>query len=351
MKETMRGIYKARPEPGAEYRMDLPIPQVGPRDVLVRVRAAAICGTDQHILPWSEWAAARVPAPMVFGHEFSGDIVQTGSEVRDFRVGDRVAGETHIPCNECYMCKSNRRHNCANMKIIGVHVPGAFADYISIPQDCAYRLPDSIDDRTGAMLEPMGVAVHGVAEAQVKDQNVVVYGAGPIGLMAVGAAKAWGARQVIVIDVFDSKLAVAKKMGADCALNAREEDAVKAVFTRTGGIGADVVIDYTGSGAAIRSGFEMLRKNGRFVMVGLPAKDVTLNLTDAIIYKEATVIGCTGRLMYETWEQCAALLEMPGFSLEPVVGGVYAMKDYQKAFEDIASGVPGKMLLIPEDGE
>lgn len=343
----MCGIYKPAPAPGAEWRTDLPIPQAGPRDILVRVRAAAVCGTDMHILPWSDWAMARVPTPMVFGHEFSGDIVEVGEDVTDFEPGDRVAGETHIPCNNCYMCKSNRRHNCVNMKIIGVHVPGCFAEYISFPQDCAYKIADSISYEKGAMLEPMGVGVHGISVGAVSGQNTLVYGAGPIGVMAVGAARAMGAKKVICVDMFESKLELARKMGADAVINAKSVDVLKAIMAETDGIGADVVADYTGNEQAIRLGLDALRKNGTFVVVGLPSKDVSLNLTDAVIYKEAVLIGVTGRLMYETWEECSNILAAPGFSLDPVVGGIYPLKDYQAAFDDIAAGKPGKMILIP----
>ena len=347
MKGTMCGVYKAKPAPGAEWRTDLPIPEVGKNDVLVKVRAAAICGTDMHILPWTPWAAERLPLPMVFGHEFSGDIVEVGEGVTEYKVGDRVAGETHIPCNDCYMCRTNRRHNCVNMKIIGVHAPGCFAEYIAFPKDCVYKIADSVPYEKGAMLEPMGVGVHGVSVGQVKGQNTLVYGAGPIGVMAAGAAKVMGAKKVICVDVFDAKLELAKKMGADVVINGKNEDVVKRVLEETDGIGADVVIDYTGNEQAIRTGFAALRKNGRFVIVGLPSRDVTLNLSDCIIYKEATFTGVTGRLMYETWDECAQILATPGFSLDPVIGGIYPLKDYQKAFDDIIAGKPGKMILIP----
>ena len=189
MKDVMCGVVKDRPEAGAVWHEDLSVPKVGPRDVLVRVRAAAICGTDQHIFSWTPYAQSRLKLPMVFGHEFAGDIVETGSQVTEFHPGQRVAGETHIPCNECYMCRSNRRHNCMNMKIIGVHAAGCFAEYISFPADCVYVLHDELSYEHGCMLEPMGVAVHGVSRAEVTGQTVLIYGAGPIGLMAVGAAK------------------------------------------------------------------------------------------------------------------------------------------------------------------
>lgn len=347
MGDVMKGIVISGSD-GPLFRDDLPVPKIGKREALVKVRATAICGTDHHIYKWTPWAQARVPAPMVFGHEFSGDIVALGEDASGFSVGDRVAGETHIPCNECYMCKSDRRHNCTNMKIIGVHVPGCFADYISVPVDCLYKINDSLSYEDASMLEPMGVAVHGVSEAKVEGTTTVIYGAGPIGLMAVGAAKAFGAERVICIDIFDTKLSVAKEMGADLIINAKTSDPVKSVFEYTGDIGADVVIDYTGSQPAIRTGFEMLRKNGTFVAVGLPGQgDIQINWTDAIIYKEATVIGVTGRLMYQTWDECIKILSSPGFSLKPCTGGVYKLEDFKQAFADIFNGAPGKFLLIP----
>ncbi|NLI55269.1 MAG: alcohol dehydrogenase catalytic domain-containing protein [Clostridiales bacterium] len=349
-RKTMKGVLKSLPQEGAEYREDLPIPEVGPRDILVKVQAAAICGTDQHIINWTEYAKQRLTLPMVFGHEFAGDVVAVGSDVHELSVGDRVAGETHIPCNHCYMCKTNRRHNCANMKIIGVHAPGAFAEYISFPADCAYKLDDDISYEIGAMLEPMGVAVHGVSAGEVKGCNVLIFGCGPIGLMAVGAARAMGAKKIFAADVFDAKLEIAKVMGADAVLNTRAMSADEArakLLEYTDGMGADVVIDYTGNAAALQQGFGMLRKNGTFIMVGLPDKPIALDLTDAIVYKEATVKGVTGRLMYETWDECIDILKNSEFSMEPVTGGVYPLSNYMDAFNAIFSGVPGKMLLIP----
>lgn len=347
MKKTMCGVYKEKPETGAVYRTDLPIPAVGKNDVLIKIKATAICGTDLHIYPWTEWAATRLTLPMVFGHEFSGDIVEIGENVSEYKVGDRVAGETHIPCNNCFQCKTNNRHICENMKIIGVQVPGSFCEYISIPKDCVYKVSDKVSYEMGAMLEPMGVGVHGVSVAKVKDQNVLIYGCGPIGLMAIGAAKTWGAKKIFAVDVFDAKLEVAKAMGANMIFNSKNSDAVKAVKDATDGVGADIVIDYTGNGRAILDGFASLRKGGKMVLVGLPSKDLTINLSDNIIYKEATVIGVTGRLMYETWEECEQLLATPGFSLDPIVGGIYPLKEYEKAFEALFQGKPGKMILIP----
>ena len=347
MKSTMFGVYKDNEGYGAVYREDLPIPAYGDRGILVKVRAAAICGTDHHIIGWTGYAQSRCRLPMVFGHEFSGDVVAVGGKVTEVCVGDRVACETHIPCNNCYMCATGNRHICENMKLVGVHTQGAFAEFASFPADCAYKLDDSLDYETGAALEPMGVAVHGVKAADVRGKTVAIYGCGAIGLMAVGAARACGAAKIFAVDQFDAKLAAGLNMGADIVIDARGGKASEKILEATGGRGADAVIDYTGSQPAIRDCFSALRKGGVFVMVGLPDSDLLLPATDGIIYKEATVIGITGRLMYETWDQCAEILKSPLFHMEHAVGGRYALRDFEKAFEAIRGGAPGKMLLIP----
>jgi threonine 3-dehydrogenase len=346
MDASMCGVVKAAPGEGAVYKTDLPVPKAGPTDILVEVKASAICGTDQHIYKWAQYAQERIKTPMVFGHEFSGIVVDAGADVTGVKIGDRVAGETHIPCNHCYQCDTDNRHICENMKIIGVHSPGSFAKYISFPVDCAYKISDGIDFQTASMLEPMGVAVHGVDKGEVDGKDVVVYGCGAIGLMAVGAARVFGARTITAVDVFDNKLEVAKRMGADYTLNSRTNDAAAIIYNRTGH-GVDVVIDYTGNNIALKSGFAMLRKGGRFVLVGLPDGDTTISLSDCIIYKEATVVGITGRLMYKTWEQCEKVIKDPRFDVKPCFGGVYPMADFEKAFEAIFSGEPGRMILIP----
>lgn len=350
MSEVMRGIVKAQAAEGASYREDLPIPTVGDNDLLVRVCVAAICGTDQHIFKWNEWAQARVPVPMVFGHEFSGDVVAVGRNVRGFSVGDRVAAETHIPCGHCYQCQTGDMHNCKDMKIIGVHVPGCFADYAVLPQACAWKLADDLSYRHGAMLEPMGVAVHGVFSGEIAMKKVVVLGCGPIGVMAVGAAYAGGAAGVMAVDIFDDKLAMAQKLGASVTVNTKRQDLVSEVMQWTRGRGADVIIDYTGNVGLMETAFEALCKGGRFTFAGLPNRKLSLDLTSAVIYKEAKMNGITGRLMYKTWYQCEEILKKGSIDFNEVVGGVYDLKDYEQAFADIFAGKPGKMLLITEYG-
>lgn len=343
----MRGILKSQPCAGGEYSESIPVPKPGDRDVLVRVRASAICGTDIHIYNWSEYASARLKLPMVFGHEFSGDITEVGSKVTEYHVGDRIACETHIPCNGCPQCKSNNRHICDNMKIIGVHTEGAFAEYAVIPADCVYKLEDDISYEHAALLEPMGVAVHGISEGNVSGKTVVINGCGPIGLMAVGAAKFFGAKRIIVTDIVPAKLDLAKVLGADAAIDSMKCDAVGAIRDMTKGAMADVVFDYTGSGAAINAGFDMLKKGGRFVMVGLPSRKIEFDFAEKLIYKEATVVGVTGRRMYETWEECDRILKAGALDLDLLIGGRFAFGDFEQAFQLLREGCTGRVLLMP----
>ncbi|MGI6424654.1 MAG: L-threonine 3-dehydrogenase [Tepidanaerobacteraceae bacterium] len=347
MTEVMKGLVKEKPELGAVLYNNLPIPEVKENEILIKVKATAICGTDIHIYDWTKYAQDRLQLPMVFGHEFAGDVVEVGSMVKNFKKGDRVAGETHIPCNYCYQCQTGNRHICESMKIIGVQTPGSFAEYISIPVDCAWRLDDSLSYETGAMLEPMGVAVHGVLSGEIGGKTVAIYGCGPIGLMAVGTAAACGASKIFAMDVFEKKLEVAKKIGADIVLKSGQDNVVKTVLDATDGRGVDVVLDYSGNAKAIQEGFNILRKGGRFTFVGLPNGTVALDLSEDIIYKETKVNGVTGRLMYETWWQCSELLKSGKLEIKPVIGGVYPLEDYEQAFDALKNGAPGKMILIP----
>jgi threonine 3-dehydrogenase len=348
MTGIMRGICKMQPGKGAEYRTDIPIPSIRSDEVLIRTRAAAICGTDLHIYDWNEYAANRMKRlPMVFGHEVCGEIVELGANVKDLSVGDRISVETHIPCNHCPQCMMGNRHICENMKLFGVTEPGAFAEYAAVPAACAVQLDDDITDQMGALLESMGAGVHGVERAEVKGKNVLVSGCGPIGLMVIGACKQHKAHQIIACDVLDQKLELAKVMGADVVLNSGTTDIPETVRLLTNGSGADAAIDITGNGKAIVTGLRALRKAGRMVSVGLPNGEIPLNLTEDIIYREIEYTGVAGRRMFETWDDCLQILRSGKFSLKPVIGGVYKLEEFETALAAIRSGVPGKMLLIP----
>ena len=337
-----------RPGAGAEYREDLPIPQISDDQVLIKVHATAICGTDLHLYHWNEYAQKRMTnLPMVFGHETAGEIVEIGKNVTGYKLGDRISVETHVPCNHCWQCRNGNPHICENQHVFGVTDPGAFAEYAPVHKDCIVRLKDDISYEMGAMLEAMGAGVHGVEVARVRGKRVLVSGCGPIGLMTIGACKAHGASQVIACDLIDEKLEIAKTMGADITVNSREVDLPAFVRSQTDGVGADAVIDITGNPHAIRAGLKAVRKGGIFVSVGLPDGEIGINLTEDIIYREVIYTGVSGRLMFETWEDSMNILQSPGFSLEPVVGGIYPFRDFEKALDALKQGVPGKMILVP----
>lgn len=348
MKGTMRGICKSKPGVGAEYREDLPIPQITEDEVLIKVHATAICGTDIHLYHWNDYAQKRMTdLPMVFGHETAGEIVEMGKNVTGYQLGDRISVETHVPCNRCWQCQNGNPHICENQRIFGVTDPGAFAEYAPVHKDCIVRLDEGITYEMGAMLEAMGAGVHGVEVAKVQGKRVLVSGCGPIGLMTIGACKAHGAKQIIACDLIDQKLEIAKTMGADIVVNSKTVHLPDFVRSRTDGVGVDAVIDITGSKQAIVAGLKAVRKGGIFVSVGLPNGEVGLNLTEDIIYREVTYTGVSGRLMFETWEDCMRILQTPGFSLEPVIGGIYPLCAFEKALADMKKGAPGKMILIP----
>ena len=348
MTGTMRGICKMGPVPGAEFRRDIPIPQIADDQVLMKIHATAICGTDLHLYHWNEYARTRMKKlPIVFGHETAGEIVEVGRNVTGWKVGDRISVETHIPCGHCRQCAMGNPHICDNMKLFGITEPGAFAEYAPVPQSCIVRLDDAISYEKGAMLEAMGAGVHGVEKAQVRGKTVLVSGCGPIGLMAIGACKVHGAEKIIACDLFDEKLERARTMGADITVNSRNAEALFETVRRETGSGVDAAIDVTGSGRAIVTGLRALRKAGIFVSVGLPDGEIPVNLTEDIIYREIVYTGVSGRRMFKTWEDCMEILKTPGFSLDPVIGGVYNLERYEDALRAIEGGAPGKMILVP----
>lgn len=348
MNKTMSGLVKEDAKPGGfVYHTDLPIPEVGDDEVLIKVHCTAICGTDIHVMEWDDWSRKRVKVPIIPGHETAGDIVAVGKNVKDRKVGDRVSCETHIPCNDCYFCKNGLKHICKNVGLFGVSVPGAFAEYTKIRSDCTFLLEDDIDYETACMFEPMGAGVHGVEAAEVAGKTVLVSGCGPIGLTAISASKTFGAKLVIACDLLDNRLEVAREMGADIVLNSGKCNLLEEVHKLTDGIGVDAAIDITGAGAAIRASLQCVRAAGRLVCVGLPGKPVELDLTNDLIYREVSMTGVSGRKIWETWEDFAKVMKGPYFKLEKVMGEKFAMKDIDLALEKINSGASGKMLLYP----
>lgn len=349
MKNTMCGIVKERPGPGGlVYRADLPVPEIGDDEVLIKVRCAALCGTDLHIRDWDAWSQKRIRPPVTLGHETAGEIVAVGRAVRDRRVGDRVSCESHIPCGKCWFCRNGLPHICQNVRLFGCTDNGAFAEYAKIRADCTFLLDDAISDEAACLFEPMGAGVHGVEAAEVAGKTVLVSGCGPIGLTAVSAARTFGAARVIACDLIDGKLETARAMGADAVFNSAKRDLVSEVLALTDGIGADAAIDVTGAAAAINTDLKCLRAAGRMVCVGLPTGPVTLpDMADDLIYREIQLTGVSGRKIWETWEAFAQVLRGPYFQMDRIIGGRFPMADFETAIARIEAGVPGKMLLYP----
>ncbi len=343
----MRAIVKSVEGPGLALQQ-VPVPEPGPEEVLVRVKAAAVCGTDLHIAQWNAWArSAGIRLPLVLGHEFCGNVVRVGSRVRSLQAGDYVAGETHLPCGECYQCRNGLQHICGNLKLFGIHRDGCFAEYATIPERCAYRVPAAVPPRVAAMLEPLGTSLRAVLEMDVSGSTVAVLGCGPIGLFAIASAKIMGAARLVGVDVQDGRLALAERLGCDLALNPRHADVPRRILDATAGVGVDAFIDASGSEAAIEGAFRFLRKGGRCALIGLPAGPVRLDLGPDVIFKEARVVGIHGREMFRTWTRMEQLLASGLLNVEPVVTHEMPLSDYAKALALLEAGEAAKVILVP----
>ena len=343
----MKAIVKETNGKGACLK-DYPMPTLRDNEVLIKVKAAAICGTDLHIYDWNNWAQnAGINIPTVMGHECCGEVVEVGKAVRHLRVGDYVACETHIPCGECYQCKNGMQHICSELILYGIHTDGCFAEYSKIPEICAIKIPRSIEPKIGAVLEPLGVAVRACMEGEVGGKNIAIIGCGPIGLMAINVAKAFGAANIIAMDINDTRLDMAKELGATLVINSSETDTIKPILELTKGVGTDVFIDASGNNQAILNGFKSMRKGGTSVLVGLPSQAIELDLGSQVVFKEARIIGVHGRKMFETWTVVSNLLDKKLINIDPIITHVLDMKDFEKGFDISQKGNGGKIILIP----
>jgi threonine 3-dehydrogenase len=344
MNGKMEAALKVEAAPGATIAL-VDIPQIGPRDVLVEVKAASICGTDVHIYEWDAWARSRVQVPRIFGHEFAGEVVEVGSEVTSLVPGDFVAAETHITCGECYQCRTGQGHICRNVKIIGVDRDGAFARYIAIPASVAWKTGKEIEHSVASIQEPFGNAVHAVYAGEITNQTVAVIGCGPIGLWAVGLCHLSGASAIFAIEPNNKRLDLARNMGATCTLNPREVDPVQAILDATEGLGVDVVLEMSGHPAAIRQGFRALRNGGRVSLLGLPSREVELDLANDIIFKGATVMGISGRCLFDTWYRTRSILTSGHLDIKQVITHIMPFEQIGQAMEIMKSGDCGKIVL------
>lgn len=340
----MKALVKPSPGPGFALE-DVPVPAIGPSEVLIRVEKAGLCGTDHHIYAWDEWAQHRIKPPIVVGHEFMGTVAAVGSEVRSIHAGERVSGEGHIADLTCLLCRTGQAHICEHVKIIGVDRNGAFAQYVAIPEYNVWRLDPEIPDVSAAIFDPLGNAVHTVMAAGVSVKSVVVSGVGSIGLLAVAVARAAGALAIYAIDVNPARLELAKQLGADECFLSSEPTLVEDIRARTAGNGADVLLEMSGNAAAIDLGLRLLRNGGTAAQLGLPSRPVTLDLTDRIIFKGITMLGINGRRMFETWYQAEALVRSGRVDPRAVITHVLPYTEFDKAFELMVKGEAVKIVL------
>src|SRR5271169_4453717 len=346
MAMTMKALRKVRAAKGLEIA-EVAVPAIGQADVLVRVSAASICGTDLHIYGWDRWSQGRIKPPVTLGHEFCGVVERAGEEVMAVRAGDFVSAEMHVNCGHCHQCRLGEAHICQNLKIIGIDQDGAFAEFVKIPGSNIIKLDAAIPEHYGAILDPLGNAVHTVLAGAIAGQTVLVTGCGPIGLMSIAVAKACGSSAVFATETNEHRRKLAKEMGANFVFDPLKEDPVKKILEATGGTGVDALLEMSGHPAAIQQGFKALRAGGRASLLGIPTENVPLDLVQDVIFKGATVQGIYGRRMYETWVQMTALLKAGRLNLEPLFGERMELENFEAAFSKLQSGLAGKILMYP----
>ncbi|HEV7163761.1 MAG TPA: L-threonine 3-dehydrogenase [Gammaproteobacteria bacterium] len=338
----MKALVKAKAQEGI-WLQDMPKPKIGHNDLLIKVAKTAICGTDIHIYNWDEWAKKTIPVPMTVGHEFVGVVAEIGSEVQGFKVGERVSGEGHITCGHCRNCRAGRRHLCRNTVGVGVNRPGCFAEYLSIPAVNAFPLPDDISDDVAAFLDPLGNATHTALSFDLVGEDVLITGAGPIGCMAVAIAKHVGARHVVITDVNDYRLELAKKLGATRTVNVTNQK-LQGVMEELGmKEGFDVGLEMSGVPQAFRQMIDVMNHGGKIALLGILPPDAAIEW-NKVIFKGLFLKGIYGREMFETWYKMVSMLQS-GLDITPVLTHHYKVKDFQEGFDVMRSGKSGKVVL------
>ncbi|MCF6437995.1 L-threonine 3-dehydrogenase [Pseudoalteromonas luteoviolacea] len=338
----MKALSKLKAEEGI-WMTDVPKPEMGHNDLLIKIRKTAICGTDVHIYKWDEWSQNTIPTPMVVGHEYVGEIVDMGQEVRGFSVGDRVSGEGHITCGHCRNCRAGRVHLCRNTIGVGVNREGSFAEYLVIPAYNAFKIPDNISDELASIFDPFGNAVHTALSFDLVGEDVLITGAGPIGIMAAAVAKHVGARHVVITDVNEYRLDLARKMGATKAVNVASEN-LEDVMKELGMTeGFDVGLEMSGVPVAFNSMLNNMNHGGKIAMLGIPPSDMAVDWNQ-VIFKGLVIKGIYGREMFETWYKMASLIQS-GLNLEPIITHEFNVDDFQQGFDTMISGQSGKVIL------
>lgn len=338
----MKSLVKAKNEVGL-WLEDTAMPSIGHNDVLIRVKKTAICGTDMHIYNWDEWAQRTIPVPMVVGHEFMGEIVEIGSEVKGFGAGDRVSAEGHITCGVCRNCRAGNRHLCRQTEGIGVNRAGAFAEYISVPAFNVYKLPDEISDEIASLYDPFGNAVHTALAQDMVGEDILITGAGPIGAMAAAISKHVGAQNIVVTDINDFRLDLAKKLGATRTVNIQKEKLEDVMGELNMTEGFDVGLEMSGAPAGFNQMLDVINHGGRVALLGLLPNGAGINW-DNVIFKGLEIRGIYGRRMFETWYKMSAMIKS-GLNIEPIITHRMKADDFADGFELINSGHTGKVIL------
>jgi threonine 3-dehydrogenase len=338
----VKALAKIKSEPGL-WLQDVPEPEVGINDVLIHVDRTGICGTDLHIYKWDAWAQKTIPVPMVVGHEFVGEVVKVGSNVTDFFPGELVSAEGHVVCGRCRNCLAGRRHLCADTQGIGVNRAGAFAEFISVPMTNVWHHKHDINRDVASIFDPFGNAVHTALSFDMLGEDVLITGAGPIGIMAVAIAKHAGARHVVITDVNDYRLDIARKMGATVALNVKQGN-LRDLQTQLGmKEGFDIGLEMSGNAAAFSDMIDNMAHGGKIAMLGIPAEPMAIDW-NKVVFNMLTIKGIYGREMYETWYKMTVMLES-GLDIEPVITHRYHYTEFEKGFEVMKTGQSGKVIL------
>jgi threonine 3-dehydrogenase len=338
----MKALVKRKSETGL-WLEDVPKPEIGLNDVLIRIDRTGICGTDLHIYKWDEWARKTIPVPMVVGHEFVGEIVEVGSNVKDFFPGQVVSGEGHVVCGRCRNCLAGRRHLCADTKGIGVNRPGAFAEYLALPMTNIWVHGNDIDRDVASIFDPFGNAVHTALSFPVLGEDVLITGAGPIGIMAAAVVRHAGARYVVITDVNEYRLELARKMGVTLAVNPKEKN-LKDVQKQLGMTeGFDVGLEMSGNASAFRDMLANMSHGSKIAMLGIPEKEMSIDW-NTVVFSMLTIKGIYGREMYETWYKMTVMLQS-GLDIKPVITHRFHYAEFQKGFDAMLSGESGKVVL------
>ena len=342
---TMRALAKEQPGPGIAL-VERPVPRPAAGEVLLQIEAASICGTDYHVYAWDQWAQENFHAPRVLGHELAGRVVATGDGVTRVREGDLVGVESHVIDWTCTQCRAGDYHLCRNLRVVGFDLDGGFAEYVVVPDANAIE-SNGLDPAVVALQEPMGNAVHAAFVEPIEGRTVLVTGCGPIGLCAVGIAKAAGAARVFATDTETYRLELAERMGADLALDAAAPDTHERLLTETNGDGVEVLLEMSGAAPALAQGLETLTRGGRVSLLGIYPKPVTVDLSDQVIQKGARLYGVFGRRIYDTWDRTQALLRSGALDVSPILTHRLTLEDWEQGFQLIASRHAGKVVFVP----